>query len=62
MDLFTTNAEPDVESELPDLGTVLLSGLRTLDDDALNRALRQVVEQTGYARVCDQSNSNKWNN
>jgi FXSXX-COOH protein len=47
MESFSTDTEPGVESELVDLGGVPLTVLRALDDTALHRAVRHVVDQSG---------------
>ncbi len=53
MDSFSATTDSGVESALIDLGPVPLKVLRTLDDAVLHRALRHVVEQTGYVRVTE---------
>ncbi|KDN23292.1 hypothetical protein [Amycolatopsis rifamycinica] len=51
---------PNLESEVMDLGNVPLAMLRTLDTPVLHRAVRHVVEDAGYVRVCDQKLENGW--
>jgi FXSXX-COOH protein len=51
MNSIPVDAEPDVESELVDLGAVPLTVLRELDHAALHRAMRRVVERTRALRV-----------
>jgi FXSXX-COOH protein len=57
MKSYLVDSEPDIESELVDLGTVPLTVLRELDNAALHRATRRVVEQTGGLRVSVASNA-----
>src|SRR3981081_589176 len=56
MNSIPVDAEPDVESELVDLGAVPLTVLRELDHAALHRAMRRVVERTRALRVIRASN------
>ncbi|MGW1680989.1 hypothetical protein [Saccharopolyspora sp. NPDC002376] len=56
MAFFPVELGPGVSSELVDLGAVPLSKLRTLEDAALYRSLRHVVQQTADIGVTSQGN------
>jgi hypothetical protein len=51
MNSATTDPTWGIESQLPDLSTVPLTALRTLDDLVLHQALRHVVDQAEQVRV-----------
>lgn len=50
MNSATTDHAWGIESQLPDLSTVPLTTLRTLDTVVLRRALRHVVDRTEQTR------------
>ncbi|MGH3899077.1 MAG: hypothetical protein ACRDTA_12690 [Pseudonocardiaceae bacterium] len=45
------DTEPDIESELIDLGAISMTALRQVDDTAFRRALRHVMEQAAHPHV-----------
>ena len=51
MDLFSTDVELGVESELIDLGAVSMTVLRELDGTVFRQALRHVMQQTARPQV-----------
>jgi hypothetical protein len=52
---YSVDAEPDVVSELVDLGPIPLPELRTLNHVALHKSLQHVVTQTTHVGVAASS-------
>jgi hypothetical protein len=46
-----SNGDPEISSELLDLGSMPLSALRTLGSATLRRSLRHAVERTAHIPV-----------
>ncbi|MGH3623873.1 MAG: hypothetical protein ACRDQ5_19125 [Sciscionella sp.] len=57
---MSIDAEPSVESELIDIGTLPLTALRPGESAALRAAMRDILRRAGNAQVCDQNNCNDW--
>lgn len=59
MSSFLAGTDTEIESVLVDLSSVSLTNLRKLDNAALRRSLRLVVEQTAHVRITASSGDDK---
>ena len=57
---LSNDTESGVESQLVDIGTLPLSGLRSLRGMAVQESIQHVLQQIGQMQVCEQKSCHNW--